>query len=151
MTEGATYLCTTCQERKDASAFAPSFLKRSSKICRECKAEYNRRWYAKNTAKHKADVVRNTARYRREKAELYLRLKGHPCADCGGSFPPVVMDFDHVRGEKVIDVAQAFRRLFSLERLLSEVEKCDLVCANCHRQRTFERLGWDDGPEEVST
>lgn len=133
------HLCTTCRERKNASAFAPSFLRRKSKICRDCKAGYNRRWYEKNKAKHKADVVQNTARYRKEKADLYRRLKSRPCAECGVTFHPAVMDFDHVRGEKVADVAEAYRRLFSPQRFMAEIQKCDLVCANCHRLRTFRR------------
>lgn len=141
MKEQERHLCTTCQERKPASAFAPSVLRRRSKVCRDCKAEYNRRWYDDNKEKHKTDVVRNTARYREEIGALYLRLKSGPCADCGLTFHPAAMDFDHVRGTKVIEVAQAYRRMFSLERLMAEIAKCDLVCAICHRVRTDQRSG----------
>lgn len=60
-----------------------------------------------------------------------------PCADCGESYPPFVMDFDH-RGDKEFDIGMAPTRV-SMSRLLAEIAKCDVVCANCHRFRTFAR------------
>lgn len=56
--------------------------------------------------------------------------------DCGGTFPPECMDFDHVRGEKSFNVGENF--YISESKLLAEVAKCDLVCANCHRIRTVK-------------
>ena len=72
--------------------------------------------------------------------ELTDRLKDVPCADCGGRFPPVCMDFDHVRGDKVRGVSQM--RYITPIRIVAEVAKCDVVCANCHRIRTRLQLGW---------
>lgn len=62
-------------------------------------------------------------------------IKADPCADCGGRFPPECMDFDHVRGEKIRGVAQMMH--YSKARLCAEILKCELVCANCHRTRTY--------------
>lgn len=56
--------------------------------------------------------------------------------DCGGKFPPVAMDFDHVRGTKVRGIG---RGRFTREALLAEMAKCDIVCAVCHRLRTQRR------------
>jgi hypothetical protein len=65
-------------------------------------------------------------------------LKAKPCQDCGGTFPPECMDFDHKPGfEKRRKVAGLFT--CSKAKVLSEIEKCDLVCANCHRTRTVRR------------
>ena len=65
-------------------------------------------------------------------------LKGGPCVDCGGRFPPECMDWDHRPGEvKTAEVGAL--RSGSLERMLAEIAKCDLVCANCHRIRTRAR------------
>jgi hypothetical protein len=50
------------------------------------------------------------------------------------------MDFDHARGEKKYLISTVARKHISRENLDAELEKCDLVCANCHRIRTFERL-----------
>jgi hypothetical protein len=66
-------------------------------------------------------------------------VKARPCADCGIQYPPVVMDFDHVRGNKRFGLAK--RVTASLATLAAEVEKCDVVCSNCHRLRTeYRRL-----------
>jgi hypothetical protein len=65
------------------------------------------------------------------------QIKSCPCVDCGKTFPPIAMDFDHVRGVKFRMVSTMVN--YSWERVLIEVAKCDLVCANCHRIRTTSR------------
>jgi hypothetical protein len=131
--------CSTCQDEKSESAFTSSSLKRRSKICRDCKAEYNRRWYDENRLAHMEDVRRNSARYIEEALEVVRKHKSQPCGECGRRFPPVCMDFDHVRGEKV-DIVSRLRGYVSMERLLEEIAKCEVVCANCHRVRTTRRV-----------
>ena len=71
---------------------------------------------------------------RREFYRKIALLKQAPCRDCGLKFSPVAMDFDHVRGVKVATVSQM--NSFSWGRIIVELAKCDLVCANCHRIRT---------------
>lgn len=66
------------------------------------------------------------------------RLKDVPCADCGGRFPAVCMDFDHL-DNKVLGVSQMVHRGYALEAILAEIAKCEVVCANCHRVRTATR------------
>lgn len=65
--------------------------------------------------------------------------KRQPCMDCGGEFPPVAMDFDHVRGVKSAGLSWLATHTVSVERIMAELAKCDLVCANCHRIRTQSR------------
>lgn len=67
-------------------------------------------------------------------------LKNNPCLDCGGSFPLECMDFDHVRGVKVAGISALVGRAKSMELVIAEVAKCELVCANCHRIRTRKRM-----------
>jgi len=64
-------------------------------------------------------------------------LKNKPCVDCGNIFSPRAMDFDHVRGEKIATIAQMWS--WPWDQVLLELEKCELVCANCHRVRTHNR------------
>ena len=66
-------------------------------------------------------------------------LKDRPCADCGESYPPYVMDFDHVRGEKKFNLTSMKASSSSEAAILAEAEKCDVVCANCHRIRTWSK------------
>jgi hypothetical protein len=59
--------------------------------------------------------------------------------DCGGTFSPECMDFDHKSGEKVNNVGTMVVRGWNRARVLAEIAKCELVCANCHRTRTKNR------------
>lgn len=59
-----------------------------------------------------------------------------PCADCGQKFPAVCMDFDHVRGVKSHTIAKMVGDGYTKAAILEELEKCELVCSNCHRIRT---------------
>lgn len=75
----------------------------------------------------------------RTHARLLDELRDVPCADCGQRFPPCAMDFDHRDG---LTKREAVTRLVGragLRRILEEVAKCDIVCANCHRSRTAAR------------
>jgi hypothetical protein len=62
----------------------------------------------------------------------------NPCMDCKISYPYYMMDFDHVRGTKQANVAELINTL-SKKRLDEEIAKCEIVCSNCHRSRTYIR------------
>jgi hypothetical protein len=76
--------------------------------------------------------------YRARRREIVQKLKDVPCMDCGGKFEPCQMDFDH-KGSKCFDVSIAVADGTSMEAILREIEKCDVVCSNCHRLRTRRR------------
>ena len=67
-------------------------------------------------------------------------IKARPCSDCGMFFPVCCMDFDHRIGTvKKFNVGSMFAHHYSRKLIESELEKCDLVCSNCHRVRTRDR------------
>lgn len=70
---------------------------------------------------------------------LLRGLKAEPCTDCGGRFPPECMDYDHLHNKKR-EIGRLKRDTGSSRRLLEEIAKCELVCANCHRIRTLARV-----------
>ena len=72
-------------------------------------------------------------RWRRIKIEEVERF-GSRCADCGGDFHPDVFEFHHLEPE-VKEYNWTKLRLFSTERRRDELEKCVMLCANCHRMR----------------
>lgn len=74
--------------------------------------------------------------HRRRAQDLINKLKAVPCADCGVEYPPCVMQFDHVRGEKAFTIG-GYGITLGVERLIAEIAKCDVVCANCHALRTW--------------
>lgn len=100
-----------------------------------------RRTYQKAYRLANKERVRYTATRRAKRQDRMVKLKAGPCVDCGGWFPPEAMDFDHVRGVKVKHVGWLGDG--SLARLMAEIEKCELVCANCHRVRTAARRRHD--------
>jgi hypothetical protein len=61
------------------------------------------------------------------------------CARCGFDEDPAALDFDHVRGVKTANIATLAGTSRSLTLLLDEVEKCQVLCANCHRITTARR------------
>lgn len=65
-------------------------------------------------------------------------IKDVPCMDCGIKYPPFVMDFDHRDPTQKVDGLARLVRSGSMRKMLAEVEKCDVVCSNCHRIRTFQ-------------
>jgi hypothetical protein len=103
---------------------------------REYNREYQRRWYRGNKALHIKRVAISGRKRRELLSQRVNELKNRPCADCGGRFPPCAMDFDHVLGKKIDDVSGIRIDTGRWERVLAEIEKCELVCANCHRVRT---------------
>lgn len=62
------------------------------------------------------------------------------CADCGYSAHPAALDFDHLPGtEKSFSLKDGIATV-GWKRLREEAEKCEVVCANCHRIRTVTRM-----------
>jgi hypothetical protein len=82
---------------------------------------------------------RRPASKRKEVQEMLSKIKEKSgCVDCNTKYPYYVLDFDHARGKKVANIGQMLN-YFSVEDILKEVAKCDIVCSNCHRERTFQR------------
>jgi hypothetical protein len=92
------------------------------------------RWRTKFPERKKL-AAQNT---RRRKIEVLNKIKDVPCKDCGVKYPPPVMEFDHINRDKEFTISRRVSST-SVERLLAEVAKCEVVCANCHRMRTFRR------------
>ena len=62
------------------------------------------------------------------------------CTDCGGKFNYWIMEFDHKNdGDKLFNLGRFQERTNSMEVIVAEIEKCDIVCANCHKNRTHMR------------
>lgn len=76
---------------------------------------------------------------RESRAFLITYLRAHPCVDCGET-DIVVLEFDHLRDKRAA-ISQMIGNQ-ELRTIKAEIEKCDVVCANCHRRRTAQRGGW---------
>ncbi len=135
--------CSRCKEEKDAGQFQRNCSAKDGlqDQCKACRRQTDRQTYLNRTPEQ-------LARYRkwnRQNIERNLRLTyeyllKHPCVDCGEA-DPVVLEFDHVTGEKYENVATLLRSGRTWERVYTEIEKCEVRCANCHRRVTAKRQG----------
>ncbi len=107
-------------------------------ICKVCQSNRAKVHYAK----HK-DTYYQRKKNRREATYRKLKqyLQAHPCVDCQER-DFVVLEFDHVRGEKKLGVAEMASRGISWAEIEKEIEKCEVRCANCHRRKTAKQLGY---------
>ncbi len=97
--------------------------------------KYHREYYILNTEKRKiySDARRKKAR------EFVDNLKSLPCLDCKVQYAPYVMHFDHRDAAlKKFNIGNMVSHQ-TFKQILEEVQKCDVVCANCHAIRTHNR------------
>lgn len=120
--------CNACHEEKPLTAF-----KKTYNTCRPCKR--------KAITPEQLNKERAKCKKNREKLAEYIRAKkSQPCMDCGNEYPFYVMDYDHRPGEqKLFNIAMGYFHAKALHKIEAEIAKCDLVCANCHRRRTYNR------------
>jgi hypothetical protein len=108
---------------------------KTSAYCKYCHNEYQKAFYKNAPHKTRESIIKR----RKEIRDIIIKHKNFPCIDCGLEYPWYVMDFDHVRGEKKFDLSVAAQKGRSIKSILDEIAKCELVCSNCHRERTFNR------------
>ena len=103
-----------------------------------------RRHYYKHKARN-----RNRVRERIVMLKNILdQIRNTGCADCNIKYPPYVMDFHHIE-KKSADIATIYRNGWAIDRFIAEVEKCIVLCSNCHRVRTHREhnLGLEHYPK----
>lgn len=119
--------CTQCFVEK---AFTDFYFKKAdhsqyASACKQCTKD--------NLREHNRLYTANKRKLAKE--AIYEYFETHPCVDCKEA-DPLVLQFDHVRGEKKGDVSRMKRHGVSIEVLMAEIRKCDVRCANCHQRRT---------------
>lgn len=144
--------CIHCQIEKELEHFRKSKKHKSgiTNTCIDCLNIVSQKFYKANKSK----FTERKRKYRKERKDFINSCKDVPCMDCGIKYPYYVMDFDHRNpDEKLFLISQAgygnshngnVRKTLgsggvSKENLLREIAKCDVVCSNCHRERTHKR------------
>ena len=135
--------CTRCEENLSEDKFS-IMNKKTGKICsmcKDCKREYDREYW-KNNKETKGEIKNENAKKNRIVKRKYIieLLKKSVCVDCGNS-DWRVLEFDHKdRKNKVFNIADSVS--YSIMKIQTEIDKCDIVCANCHNIRTIEQRGY---------
>lgn len=101
----------------------------------------SKRWYEANKEKALQSTRESNRRILDRIKEYVDSVKSQPCTDCGNTYPPECMDFDHLDPSTKVGSISLMRKQYkSLDKIKEEITKCELVCANCHRTRTLRRL-----------
>jgi hypothetical protein len=101
-------------------------------------SDVKKEWYKRKKKDTEwADKIRQQGKERHDKVQRFIRryklMKG--CVDCGFKGHHVALDFDHLKDKKLnVSLAK------SITQAKEEIRKCEVVCSNCHRVRTFRRL-----------
>lgn len=131
-------LCTKCAVLKVESEFPTRRNGKTHSYCLLCQRQYSKLHYAEHKLKHNESRAKRNKSHRLSVRKLIQAIKDHECTDCQKKFGYWVMQFDHVRGVKKFDIGSFGWR--SEVEVLAEIAKCELVCANCHADRTHRRL-----------
>ena len=141
-----TKICKKCDETKEKSEFffrdkKKNILHTQCKICYK-KNRKNKEHYIKYKEAYLDRVNKRKLIRKKENRENMLSyFKTHCCVKCGED-NPIVLDFDH-RDEKTKKYnISAMIASYNWETIITEIQKCDVLCSNCHRIKTSKQFGW---------
>lgn len=127
--------CTKCQLLKDNSEFSIRN-KNTGTLqpwCKTCLSEHNRKVY-KEKPNRKQQVKASSLKYKAQMEQfLFDYLSAHPCIECGMT-DILTLQFDHLRDKDFTIACQATSS--SISTIKAEIEKCQVLCANCHSRKT---------------
>lgn len=106
---------------------------------KEDQAAASKRYYEANKSKVKQRSKKRNRKQRNANKAYVDKIKVESsCVDCGEG-NPLVLDFDHVKGEKVGDISSMVYQSYCVESIQKEIDKCEVRCSNCHRVATHNR------------
>lgn len=133
-----TKTCHKCEQDKPVSEFYRHHRRGYQSMCKACKAAYNREHYRNNIEAYKQRAKEQNKRHRPSvAAQIVDYLELHPCVECGND-DVLVLEFHHLDpAEKDFTIGNAVaKRRLSWKRVQREIEKCQVLCANCHKRKT---------------
>lgn len=132
-----TKICRTCNSSKEENLFRKSYRKGDSygkftNQCRDCYSDYDKQWRAKNNGKYNLGV-----RSRRLKNKLFaIERLGGVCVECKQVVHPAAFDFHHT-DPSIKDSHVSLLMSMKKENFIPELDKCILLCSNCHRVKHY--------------
>ncbi len=104
---------------------------------KEKRSTWRKKWWANLSIERKREKQIKANHRAKKIKEFIAKYKlSRGCKDCGYRKHHSALDFDHIRGVKKLNVCFAK----SISQAKIEIKKCEVVCANCHRTRTYNRL-----------
>lgn len=136
-------LCPACKQHKPVSSFSRHAKRKDGlqSLCRACSNRLGKARYERTKDRYRE---RNKKLRHRNQRAVYEYLKGKTCVDCGEG-NPLVLTFDHVRGEKRGNVSDMSRQSWGLTAIFEEIAKCEVRCFNCHMLKDCKRWSAQTG------
>ena len=135
-------ICTKCKIELNNDLFNKNKSKKDglNNICKICSKERSRKYYNDNRQNHIYNIsIRNERLRNRNRKLIVDYLSSKSCIDCG-NLDSRVLEFDHLpEFKKFKDVSYLIAGGYSEEIIRKEIDKCEVVCCNCHRVRTINR------------
>lgn len=141
-----TKICRKCETELNLCEFYFRNKKENIRhdICKMCakKNSIDKKYYNNNKEEYLAKTkIRQEALLNENRIKLLEYQQLNPCVDCGND-NPIVLEFDHlIQEEKTINISLMLRD-YKWDKIKKEIDKCEVVCANCHRIRTAKQLNW---------
>jgi len=137
--------CPVCYRRKPVEEFNWKYKAKGVRCstCRECMRIYIRQHYQSNVDYYVKKAMRRKKAYIGIISKrVFNYLSTPPCVDCG-EIDPIVLEFDHIdSATKISTISEMVQRQRPWEKIMDEISKCEVRCANCHRRRTAKQQGW---------
>lgn len=141
--------CTKCKEEKPVSEFYKN--KRSKRgyqtHCKQCRSKDYKEKYG--VGEYRERILKRNSAYAKIRTKdlkqwYYKLLLEKSCVLCGESHP-AALQFNHINPkDKLANVSFLVGNKFSKETILKEINKCEVLCANCHAKKTAEDFNWYD-------
>jgi hypothetical protein len=128
-----TKICCTCKKELPVSEFTFKYKSKGirARECKACHKIYNRKWFVKNREERIEKIKARTQLIVEQVKKYKLNLF---CKVCGENHIST-LDFHHTDpNEKEYGIAVMARTGFSFKRIIEEINKCEVLCANCHRK-----------------
>lgn len=119
-----TKFCIKCEQKKHVEDFTLLKIGKRHSYCKKCLREYNKN-------------LQRPDKFSKSERLIILLKDNKTCADCGVQYRYWVMDFDHISDDKFDSINKLRNK--NTETVVHEINKCELVCANCHKIRTHRK------------
>lgn len=135
--------CSACGQILDSSCFYPAKNRKDGlqSMCKGCGKERSARYHQEHRVERNAQFRASSKARRRENQQfVFDYLSQHPCVGCQED-DVLVLQFDHVRGEKKESISRLLACGFPRKTIEAEIAKCEVRCANCHTRKTLQERG----------
>lgn len=134
--------CNKCQQSLSLTLFGRKGKDKPSTYCIACTRQYNKDHYHKDIAASRIKKTKNRNDYKDRIRKVILEVLECGCVHCGEK-DVRCLEFDHIDPmTKSFSLSEVFKLQPKIDVVMAEIDKCNILCSNCHRKRTSKQFGW---------